>query len=385
MVKPAIQRKRISSSALDQLISLYGFSIAAGGSSTVPTKRILSSVTPLAGGFSGTNYRIDFSDGAKFCLKICHGYDRPFVESQARVQDHLRQSGFERACFAIPLLVNNDGSSGRDNGDDDDEFRFAAIDPDTGDPCLALTFLDGRAADAVIESGAVPESIIFEQFGRALAEMHAVRLGDDSRLRHFRTGGACDVQQHVDRTLYNKMKASKHTRSHPYFTEFYPARLAALVEGMSKSGYLPQGVLHGDPFLDNALVDPETGQFCGFVDFEDATTGPLLFDVACAVIGTCFPEGSSGFNMSRFHNLMGGYFGVRPLLRSECQLFIQFCQLTLLCNCTWRFINFNVDNREVVECRDRYRELQDRIVALEENKTTIAIEKVLDDLAKAKN
>ena len=40
-------------------------------------------------------------------------------------------------------------------------------------------------------------------------------------------------------------------------------------------------------------------------------------------------------------------------------------KLTMLCNCTWRFKNFNLDHREIEECRDAHRELQSRILELE--------------------
>ena len=126
---------------------------------TATAAHVVSVVAPMAGGFSGTNYRIEFSNGNRFCLEICHGYDRLAVESQAVVQGHLHRSGFERACFVIWLI------------DVDDNFRFAATDRDTGDPCLALTFMEGEGltADAVVESGAVPEDVVLEGFGRALA------------------------------------------------------------------------------------------------------------------------------------------------------------------------------------------------------------------------
>eukprot|EP00966_Prymnesium_polylepis_P270120 6240130-Prymnesium_polylepis.1 len=40
------------------------------------------------------------------------------------------------------------------------------------------------------------------------------------------------------------------------------------------------GILHGDPFLDNILCDGATGAVSGFVDLEDVTLGPCLFDAA---------------------------------------------------------------------------------------------------------
>ena len=138
------------------------------------------------------------------------------------------------------------------------------------------------------------------------------------------------------------MAASEHTRAHAFFTEFYPPRLDTLVKAMENND-LPTGILHGDPFLDNALVNPQTGRFSGFVDFEDATTGPLLFDVACAVIGTCFRDDNK-FDIDRFKS----FREATPLAALIChgmRLFVQFCCLTLLCNCTWRFINFQIDHR----------------------------------------
>ena len=248
-------------------------------------------LTSLAGGFSGTNYRVDFASGAVL-PEVCHGYSRAFVEVRAAQAPALAWASL--ACFAIPLA----GAS------ECDEFQYASIDPDTGDPCIALTFVEGRAADAVIESGEVSERVILEQFGRALAEMHAVKI-QGANLRHFSTGGACDVQKHIDGTLRAKMAASEHTRAHAFFTEFYPPRLDTLVKAMENND-LPTGILHGDPFLDNALVNPQTGRFSGFVDFEDATTGPLLFDVACAVIGTCFRDDHK-FDIDRFKSFLRGY------------------------------------------------------------------------------
>ena len=112
MVKPKIDRPALSPAAVREICAQYGLNEG----DAAPT------LTSLAGGFSGTNYRVDFASGARCCLKVCHGYSRAFVESQSRVQAHLRSSGFALACFAIPLA----GAS------ECDEFQYASIDPDTG-------------------------------------------------------------------------------------------------------------------------------------------------------------------------------------------------------------------------------------------------------------
>ena len=53
---------------------------------------------------------------------------------------------------------------------------------------------------------------------------------------------------------------------------------------------LAKGLLHGDPFLDNIVVD-QRGVVAGIVDWEDAAQGPLIMDLACAAIGCCYDEG----------------------------------------------------------------------------------------------
>ena len=58
--------------------------------------------------------------------------------------------------------------------------------------------------------------------------------------------------------------------------------MPALLRSMALD--LPVGFLHGDPFLDNILVDPQSGAVAGFVDLEDVTVGPCLFDADEGVI-----------------------------------------------------------------------------------------------------
>jgi len=53
-----------------------------------------------------------------------------------------------------------------------------------------------------------------------------------------------------------------------------------------------------------------------------------------------------------------GYVSARPLTTRECEHFVGFMQIALLCNCAWRFKNFNVDHPELPECKDAHRELQ---------------------------
>jgi len=58
---------------------------------------------------------------------------------------------------------------------------------------------------------------------------------------------------------------------------------------------------------------------------------------------------------------------------------VEFMRLALLCNCTWRFVNFNIDNRseDLIPQREAYVELQERIVQLERPEIIKSIEELL--------
>jgi Ser/Thr protein kinase RdoA (MazF antagonist) len=146
---------------------------------------------------------------------------------------------------------------------------------------------------------------------------------------------------------------------------------------------LPTGIIHGDPFLDNILVDGETGAFSAFVDFEDSCVGPLLFDVACTAAAGCYRPAQDGgpdeLHTELLAHFLRGYVGVRRFTAEEAAAFVPFMRLALLCNCAWRFKNFNLDHREVESCRDAYKELQKRIEDLEQPER----ERGVDELVRA--
>ena len=359
MVKEAIQRTTHTSDTISILTTRYN----------LPSP---SSHKSLAGGFSGTNYKLNFTSPSTptHCLKICHGYDLAFVEAQARVMIHYQQHNYKTACFAVPL--SNQHATA--------DYKFATIDPTTQDPVILLTFANGRAADALLEEGVVSVAVAFSGMGASLGALHSVPVQDTDNLRTYQDGGACDVYKQMESIELQRMETNQFTQTHPFLTFYKPRRLA-LESAMRNAQQLTRGVIHGDPFADNVMLDPKTGKVSAWVDWEDATTGPILFDVAVSIIGTCFPEGSSTLDVMRLKWLMSGYTKIRPIPKEEYWVLMEFCRLALLCNCCWRFTNFHIAHREVVECRDRYVELRDRILELEKvdvQKEVLDIFRVVD-------
>lgn len=277
-------------------------------------------------------------------------------------------------------------------------------------PAVLLTWMAGEPVDKFLlrnqeeiqqtSASASNTARLLTSLGAGLAGMHRADVSSapsDAKevLRTFETGGACLVQEHIDGVFLKKMEACEEVADHP-FLPFYRAHLAELRAEMALAGGdgaavggenrtsagFPTGVMHGDPFPDNAFCDECTGEFTGFVDMEDCCVGPLLFDVACLVIGVCFlgenkensissnntGETSETLDLGWVRQLLKGYCEVRPLTEAEKKHFAPFMRLVLLCNCAWRFVNFNVDHREVMTVQpgveNAYLELQKRIEAL---------------------
>jgi len=249
-----------------------------------------------------------------------------------------------------------------------------------GTPAYMLSFVQGKAADSVVESG-VDALHVLQGVGRNLAALHSVEVKQDTAVGHLRDyseGGCCLLGYHASRGYLGKVSGSDFTKDQPY-TAFYQDKLEVLEKCVKIQG-LPTGILHGDPFLDNVLVDPTTGDFIGFVDFEDACVGPLVFDVAVAAIGCCYRAEDNALDLDRVKALLKGYCSTRPLTGVEKGCFGSFMMVALLCNCSWRYMNFHIDHRELEECRDTYKELQERIVALEGPEVAPQIESILDEV-----
>jgi Ser/Thr protein kinase RdoA (MazF antagonist) len=71
---------------------------------------------------------------------------------------------------------------------------------------------------------------------------------------------------------------------------------------------LTYGVLHGDPAPSDFVVDPATGR-SGVLDCGASGTGPLVYDVAAAVVYAGGPERSA--------ELLDGYLAASPVDRDE--------------------------------------------------------------------
>ena len=296
----------------------------AFGPSTGPN--VVQSFRKLFGGYSASNYLVNSADSEVAVLKIMNGYGKEWVEGQTALQDRLRVAGFHGVCHCLPLRTGALCCIALTACVC--AFRMRILTPRTtlfalvalsapkefvtmtgGTPACLLTFCEGSNAATLLEEGKVEANRVLDGVGRGLAALHSVKIDDTEcgpppKLRTWREGGACLVVNHFRGEVLAKMQACEHTAEHDYVVNFYPPRSADLQRLMSEaSGLLPHGCLHGDPFLDNVLCLP-SGDFSAFVDLEDISTGPLLFDVACCAIGSCFDEKSNALDLNRLQALL---------------------------------------------------------------------------------
>src|SRR5262249_1119514 len=80
---------------------------------------------------------------------------------------------------------------------------------------------------------------------------------------------------------------------------------------------LPKGIIHGDLFQDNLIVKGE--KVVAVLDFEAASRGKFIFDLATAVDALCFE--SEQYNLKRFEALIAGYESLRALSLAEWDAF----------------------------------------------------------------
>ena len=80
---------------------------------------------------------------------------------------------------------------------------------------------------------------------------------------------------------------------------------------------LPRANLHADLFRDNVMF--EGTHLTGLIDFYNACSGPMLYDIAITVNDWCLDE-AAGINLPRAQALLGAYAALRPFTAAEAEL-----------------------------------------------------------------
>lgn len=92
------------------------------------------------------------------------------------------------------------------------------------------------------------------------------------------------------------------------------ARIEQRLDGLARArdATLPRGLVHGDLFRDNVLW--QGPELVALLDFESASVGPFVYDVAVCLLSWCYTD---GFRKDCALALLHGYQSVRPLSQRE--------------------------------------------------------------------
>ena len=101
---------------------------------------------------------------------------------------------------------------------------------------------------------------------------------------------------------------------------------------------LPMGYVHSDVFPDNVII--ENGQFKCLLDFEYLSYYPLVFDLACGIVGLAWRDAALNVDLST--SLISGYQAERQLQSAEKKALHYFCQYIALFFAGWRYRQFNI-------------------------------------------
>ena len=228
------------------------------------------------------------------------------------------------------------------------------MEPGFSVPTILIKYIANCVAgDVAVETLGLSRSWILENIGEVLGRIHSVGVPDGVQIASYQQGGAVELSGHIRGDFLDSIRAKN-------VAEFSSMYEAELCEFHAMEG-LPVGIIHGDPFLDNFLVDKETFDLRGIVDFEDACIGPLLFDLGSAIAGSCFVS-ESEMDFNSLSSLLKGYQRSRQLTEPEQFFCSRAVRIALVCNCAFRFITHN---------GDAYVELLKKIIYMQSNSDMI--------------
>jgi homoserine kinase type II len=262
---------------------------------------VLAEIEALRAGSVNSNFRLLDTRGQQFFLRIYEEQDRV---GAAREVDLLGRLGAAGVPSARPVC-----------GEDGEWLRAYA-----GKPVALFEWVAGTI---VCQKQVTPEHAA--RIGSALAAVHGIEAGSLAEGR-FRIE---DLERRLDFIEANaEADLALAARS------IRKRLLAAVAE---RSPALPRGLVHGDLFRDNVLW--REGEVCALLDFESASQGAFVYDLAVTLMAWCYGE---RFDPKLVEAMVSGYERVRPLSAEERSGLVNEGRIAALRFATTRITDFSM-------------------------------------------
>lgn len=243
----------------------------------------LLSFEGIAAGIENSNFFIDTEQG-RFVLTVFERMNEQELPYFMRLMRHLAAKG-----LSCPDVMR-----GRDNSllfdvQDEGQAKWGCI----------VSCLSGKTLDNL-------DDVQLYASGQALAQLH---LAGESFAGKRANPTAMDwLQEHVDKVAQGTAE------------NYGDAAVKLLKEELENQQLqswdgLPQGVIHGDLFVDNILFDGD--KVSGIIDFYFAHTAPWVMDIAITLNAQAVMLGDH--DNSRIQAFLSGYESVRPMQEKEFQ------------------------------------------------------------------
>ena len=279
----------------------------------------LLDVAGVAAGSINTIYKVT-TDRGTFFVRILEDRPARHAHFEAALLSHLRAHGLE---VASPVL-RHDGSAFVSLTSKQHLSVFPAM------PGLELEHPELRPLHCAA-------------LGNYLARMHSATL--NFKLRRKNSFDQAALLQMLKLCHQSKLRLPL-------------SRLQEVIENFVEPQDLPRGIIHGDVFVDNAKFQGD--KLVGLLDFEMASNGVFLYDLAVALLDWCFAR--EALDKPRATALLTAYQAERRLQKAELYGLKTYLEFVLARFTLTRIVSFELpQNRCDTRRHKDYRELLNRL------------------------
>lgn len=235
---------------------------------------LLENASLLSGGTVNHNYLVVAKGGQEYVIKFPIEESKESLENDRAIEEQLSQAGIDSTVYCLAP-----------NG----EFIYDEV---------IATVISPKIEGITPEK--VDEQLSFA-IGKVLADYHQA---------------VTKLPNHHDGWLNQRVVIKPNTQEEHPFTQ--QARRYIEEGEVVFSQNLPKGIIHGDFYEGNLLVDPEDkSKITAIFDFEEAEENLFIVDITRTMLAVCTANEGTRLDRNLMKALQAGYTSVRPLEAEE--------------------------------------------------------------------